>query len=233
MGEFTDLGKMQSVFKNLLDIRIEECKDLDPMIVVMHPIFQSSIFYIPKNNEILNICKNKKDLLIAKNYMKTEIEKINNPYQIISMIRKEYRLFYFNIIKECLSEKDYNELLKMAWSNAENIVNDPNISLPEIIRLFENSNREYLMSEEENNTFNQLPEYIKIYRGVKQKYRNNKGMSWTLDRKKAEWFANRFDNNGYLISGTINKKDVLGYFNCRNENEIICDWRKVKRDGKE
>ena len=149
------------------------------------------------------------------------------------MIRKEYRLFYFNIIKECLSEKDYNELLKMAWTNAENIVNDPNISLPEIIRLFENSNREYLMSEEENNTFNQLPEYIKIYRGVKQKYRNNKGMSWTLDRKKAEWFANRFDNNGYVISGTINKKDVLGYFNCRNEKEIVCDWRKVKRDGKE
>ena len=70
MGEFTDLGKMRSVFKNLLDIRIEEYKDLDPMIVVMHPIFQSSIFCIPKNNKMLNICKNKKNLLIAKNYMK-------------------------------------------------------------------------------------------------------------------------------------------------------------------
>lgn len=231
MREFTDLGKMQSVFKNLLDIRIEECKDLDPTIVVMHPIFQSSIFYMPKDKKIIDICKNEENLLIAKNYMKNEIDKIDSPYTIISLIRKQYRLFYFNLVKEYLSEKDYNKLLRMAWINAENITNDPNISLPKLICIFKNSNREYLMSEEENGTLNQLPEYINIHRGVKRKYRNNKGMSWTLDFEKANWFANRFDNNGYVISGIINKKDVLAYF--ENEKEIVCDYRKVKRDEKE
>lgn len=62
MREFTDLGKMQSVFKNLLDIRIEECKDLDPTIVVMHPIFQSSIFIYLKMTKYLIFVEMKRKL---------------------------------------------------------------------------------------------------------------------------------------------------------------------------
>lgn len=69
-------------------------------------------------------------------------------------------------------------------------------------------------------TYESLPEQIKIYRG-EQFGGNRKGLSWTMDRNIAEWFAKRFQKNGYVKSGIAYKDDILAYFNCRNEKEIV------------
>ena len=57
--------------------------------------------------------------------------------------------------------------------------------------------------------------------------RNPKGMSWTRDLKKAEWFAGRF-GKGYVLEGTAEKKDVLAFFGRRNEEEIVIEAKSVK-----
>lgn len=70
---------------------------------------------------------------------------------------------------------------------------------------------------------------VTIYRGVK--VNNYRGLSWTVDKSVAEWFARRFRHNGdrcYLFTGTIKKKDILALFSSRNEKEVVCDYRKIK-----
>jgi len=88
-------------------------------------------------------------------------------------------------------------------------------------------NREKLMSEEEIELFKKLPNEIIIYRGgSKTELKTKKyGVSWTLDRKIAENFANvkaiRDKKEMVVIEKTISKKEAVAYFISRNEEEII------------
>ena len=71
-----------------------------------------------------------------------------------------------------------------------------------------------------------LPETITVYRGL-QRNASTEALSWTLDKNVAEWFANRFDNNGEVIKATINKKYIFAYINGRGEKEVVLDYKKL------
>ena len=67
---------------------------------------------------------------------------------------------------------------------------------------------------------------VTIYRGVgSEKYRD--GISWTLAKSKAEWFATRFTDNGIVYSAKVKSKDILYYISERGEEEIIVDPKKL------
>lgn len=53
------------------------------------------------------------------------------------------------------------------------------------------------------------------------------GISWTLDRKRAEWFAGRFDGES-VWRGTIEASKVWAYFERRNEQEVVLNPRRLK-----
>ena len=81
-------------------------------------------------------------------------------------------------------------------------------------------NTKLLMDYDELNYFNNLPEKIVIYRGGVSK----RGISWTLNKDIAEWFANRFraiNKGGQLFEKKVYKNDCIAYFNDREEEEII------------
>jgi hypothetical protein len=46
-------------------------------------------------------------------------------------------------------------------------------------------------------------------------------LSWTLDKNQAKWFANRFEKDGVVLEKRISKKNIVAYFNGRNEEEVI------------
>lgn len=49
------------------------------------------------------------------------------------------------------------------------------------------------MTEDEIETLRSLPETVSVYRGVTSYNAGKvKALSWTLDQKVAQWFANRF-----------------------------------------
>ena len=96
-------------------------------------------------------------------------------------------------------------------------------------------NRHFLMDEDERKFLAELPDEITIYRGCSKKEINSNKIrySWTLDKKVAEFFAYEYTNVGLtqsigkvksdfdVIEKTINKSEVIAYFNGRKESEIL------------
>ena len=83
-----------------------------------------------------------------------------------------------------LTDKEYGKLLVDVWIDSENIWQ--NLELWG--ELWNEATRRHAMDAKERKALNALPDEITIYRGAGEKYTLN-GMSWTLDRDKAIWFA--------------------------------------------
>ncbi|MES2795439.1 MAG: hypothetical protein V4683_05705 [Bacteroidota bacterium] len=87
-----------------------------------------------------------------------------------------------------------------------------------------------LMTIEERNYLKLLPDLLTIYRGmtiIELRYKNF-GCSWTLKKEKAEFYAFNYWRNfstrkkeKIVHEITINKSDVIAFFNGSNEFEII------------
>lgn len=76
--------------------------------------------------------------------------------------------------------------------------------------------RENLMTPEERDVLAKLPDVLVVYRGYTYVDEENfqSGISWTLDRRVAVWFANRNHKAEYprVITGKVRKDDVWAYF---------------------
>lgn len=83
---------------------------------------------------------------------------------------------------------------------------------------------ELTMDDEDRAAFDALPEVIDVYRGVGHPDAVE-GLSWTTDREKAVWFSRRFeglaDRTPILVSGKVEKNDVLAHLLGRGESEIV------------
>lgn len=62
---------------------------------------------------------------------------------------------------------------------------------------------------------------IKVYHGMNGNYNVNDEMSWTLSRKTASFFANRFTQGGKVMTKNIKREAVQDYYNSRGEKEVI------------
>jgi hypothetical protein len=125
------------------------------------------------------------------------------------------------ILKKALSEQEYANVVKDWYINTEFIHTD----LQKWKDTFHSLKRpELLMDYEELNVFKNLPEKITIYRGSYSRW----GISWTLNKDIAEWFATRFKavNKIETVNTQVFKQEVyrdncIAYFNDREEEEII------------
>lgn len=80
--------------------------------------------------------------------------------------------------------------------------------------------RRNVMSKDEREFFNGLPDNLVLHRGFDQEG-GWCGWSWTLDRSRAEWFARRYPGNPQVATIEILKAEVLAYFSGRDEQEIV------------
>lgn len=69
---------------------------------------------------------------------------------------------------------------------------------------------------------------IKIYHGQNGDYNPNDEMSWTISKKTATFFANRFGNVGKVMSKLITRESVQDYYNSRGEHEVIVFPKRFK-----
>ena len=76
------------------------------------------------------------------------------------------------------------------------------------------------MNEADRQALQNLPDKITVYRGYVPR-QNKNGLSYSLDRSKAEWFAKRFADNGKVIVKKVEKTDIFALLTDRNEDEVI------------
>lgn len=90
--------------------------------------------------------------------------------------------------------------------------------------------KDQLMTEEERLALSSLPERLTVYRGMTVLEADSKdyGISWTLSKENAEYFAFTYGRNfdtdhleKTVISIDIHKNQILALFKGRNEDEII------------
>ena len=98
--------------------------------------------------------------------------------------------------------------------------------------LSKRSERDAVMHDEERSHLASLPDRFTIYRGVTRR-RAFRGLSWTLDCQKAQWFNNLYrtidpHKGDVVLEAEISKADALAYFDCRNEQEIVVNPRALR-----
>jgi hypothetical protein len=136
---------------------------------------------------------------------------------------RPYRIEAFQEIEHLLSDTAYWKLLADIWTDTEN--QWQNYEEWKDLIGSERGSRHYLMNEEEFNLLQSLSDEVTIYRGC-QKGINENGLSWTLDKSKAEFFANRLGKKGIVLEKKISKSDIIAVFTGRNESEVIWEEKK-------
>ena len=137
------------------------------------------------------------------------------------------------------SDRDFYECFRHVWISSEGASNNKSLWLI-MIESTRPGKEKWLMTKEELALLTTFPDRVPVYRGCSVNKVN--GLSWTTDREKAIWFGNRFnfgsgdppfDKECCLVSGEIAKQDIFAVFLERNESEVVCDPKKVKRKKKE
>lgn len=117
----------------------------------------------------------------------------------------------------------YWGLVGEVWVDSENIYQ--NLKLWRHIWSRPCKQQMWVMGEDDRLQHDSLPSEFTIYRGTNYKS-SVRGLSWTLDPDKAEWFARRFKtkkNSIIVVSAQVRKICTLAYFGSRNEQEIVVD----------
>jgi hypothetical protein len=126
------------------------------------------------------------------------------------------------LVDNCkLSKRAFNVGLKEAWTTGRGDI--------KAIKYFGKSERKYLMDNMERAYYKKLPNIVTIYRGCnKLEYEDDDnflGLSWTTERKVAEFFAFRNRgcniNDGRVYSVNISKLEISAIFLDRHEYEVI------------
>lgn len=86
-------------------------------------------------------------------------------------------------------------------------------------------------------TYDKLPTEVILYRGVRGR-KNSKGIYWTLDKKRAEFFALQYarpsyplpdsDTKAWVYTAIIKKPDIIFMTNDRKEEEIVCHPKDIE-----
>lgn len=159
----------------------------------------------------------------------SEAKESRNWVKYFALIGPPYRLDKLKGVLNELTDGEYWKLLGQMYILTEIV----SFQQKTVRDLFSSSRpeREKLMDADEQKILDALPDELTIYRGYD--LTNSKGWSWTLSEEKAEWFANRWreaspERRRNVATGRVRKKDVIAYFDGRNEKEIIANPQKVK-----
>jgi hypothetical protein len=172
------------------------------------------------------------------------IEKANQEYAICQLCADEaykendwhcflvlhQRRFRVAALYELAIEWDFEFVSKLwkclgyVWKDTESIWANTKIWR----ELWSMDGRKSAMTPYERGYLAKQPESLTVFRGVPSE-EFAAGISWTLDRRKAEWFARRWRGNApVIIEGQVASADVIAYFTSRNEREVVALPEDVK-----
>ncbi len=134
---------------------------------------------------------------------------------------------FVRISPDCRGQ-NYWYALRIAYEGSDNIYHLRQL-VKELFGTIE-PEREKMMNTDEIQFLSKLPEKVTIYRGMTEKELKSKnfGISWTLKKEVAEFFAHTYQRNyatnhlkKVVHEMTINKNDIVAFLNDRKEFEVI------------
>lgn len=181
---------------------------------IQHPLYYS-IMHHPMMNAYANAALKQKKAAVKE----AEVEERWHRY--VLMHERPWRFEALTRIADRITSiEEYWSLVSFIWIDSENIWQHHD----QWVELFNAREREEqwrMMDTEESDGLDALPEVIPVYRGTAYAERIH-GLSWTLDRDKAVWFAERFGTDTPLLAeGAARKHLVIAYFTSRGEEEIV------------
>ena len=224
MTKETNLNKIKEVARALLQTDIH-MTEFSPM-VVQHPFTNSGMVAVKTDGEIhiANITENESDLRGWRENMTGLIDKADNPHDIYMMVNKSYGLTFLHYAEPYLSAEDFSNILSDAWIRSENPNMDRNLNKAALLKMFRKADADSLMSPEEQEQLAALEDIVTVYRGLTSYNKSNiRALSWTLNYDVADWFANRFREDGTVYEAQIKKAHIFALFNGRSESEVIVD----------
>ena len=220
----TNLSQVKATFKTLCSTVKIEPLDFN---IASHP-FANSIYACSKTRIL--ILTNPEDYNEWENKLFNLIDRTESVIKLFFLVNKPYLLTALKFVKPYLSLADFSNILSYAWTLSENPNKDVNVNINTLIKWFKEADKLSLMDKEEYITYQNLPNELVLYRGISTKS-NPKGISWTRNLETAKWFANRFSiSNNYILKAKVTKKDMLCYFNSRNEDEVIINTKNIKTE---
>lgn len=232
----TDINSCREIFMILLKTDYE-LTEFSPSII-RHPILASGIYFSTTKNEIINFIDEPEKIDMVYDDFEKNIQDFNIT-KLMMNIQHPYRLFFLNLTYEYLSEEDFNNMLRFAYTSSEFPSDETNISKQAVKNLFQIANKQLIMDEEEISNLEKLDNDVTIYRGYNNMYGGSKdgwkGLSWTLSRKTALFYTTRYQQSeNYLATGKITKDKILALWGSADshvfstEAECIVDWNEVQ-----
>lgn len=143
---------------------------------------------------------------------------------------RPYRLRAFLGYSSRMTDADYWRLLSWVWTDSENIWQGFDAWM--VLWASSRPGRARVMDDVELDALLALPPTITIYRGTQRGRRL--GLSWTLDRERARWFARRYSPaRPLVVTGVASARSVWAHFKGRGEEEIVISPRRVRVTDKE
>ena len=175
--------------------------------IVHHPLYNGQITpgYRVRVNRIYLTTKEKYE----------EAASQRNFRKMIDLVETPYKMQWLEKLASEMTDADYWAALG-EWYTEQEFFDQAQLR-----RLFaaERPGRENLMNEEDRTFLAQLPETFEVYRGYGK---TANGWSWTRDRDKAIWFAQRFAGSG-------SNKPMLGH----GVGRQVCGCGVFRRSGRE
>jgi len=140
-----------------------------------------------------------------------------------------------------LSSEQYWRLLKLTQTSTETIFDNRHTwlrywrsAIPN--RRVKTRDRLDLMNIDERTVYDNLPEIFTAYRGVANDCEAI-SLNWTLDRKIAESFSNKYANkasnlfSACIATLQIDKEHVFAFIDDRSERELIVDFERLNENA--
>lgn len=223
-----NIEKARAVAKNFLWLDMERHPKFP--FVVIHPVFETSAFR-GEDGKILDAFENdEKFIEYRKDYEKKIDEVTDFSAFLCWLIRKAYILTFLKFAEEegAITTKEACKYLVDNWCRIENIGTDVNVSKARIRKWLLQINREEMLEENEYKRYGYLSGEVTLYRGVRSDSKEAiYGFSWTASKKTAEFFADRWGDEGTVYEAKIKKEDIFFTEYGRNEQEYIVDYKKL------
>lgn len=167
--------------------------------------------------------------LVHKREKLTKADAAGDFYSAIMLHERPFRLEAFLHRQGQMGDPDYWSSLSKVWTDSE----FPHVN-NQMWRILWNSKRpgrHWAMDASDLSRFEAIRSNSRavVWRGAGHS-KAKRGLSWTTDRKQAEWFASRFGDRGresFVWELIVPGSKAIAFLTSRGESEIIIDASKI------